>query len=200
VLPPINAKVLKNSLLTGGSGTVRQTDAGVEIAVAQEHRRPIDTIVVLELDGPALAIPPVAVRWASRSLACGKKATASNVFRNMKQHGPDKAFDDDPETRWATGAGTKQAWLEVDLGETVTIDRARIEEWDRRVRQFTLECRLDGQWQVLHKGSGLGAEADIRFKPVAARYVRLNILRASEGPTIKELQLFGPGQAKATPR
>ncbi len=41
-------------------------------------------------------------------------ATASDVHPGGTQFGPDKAVDDDPETRWATSGQTKQAWLEVE--------------------------------------------------------------------------------------
>ena len=60
--------------------------------------------------------------WTSRrSRLAGRrsvKATASNVFQKQTSHyGPQEAFDDDGETRWATDAGTKQAWIAADLGK-----------------------------------------------------------------------------------
>ena len=39
------------------------------------------------------------------------KATASNTYQNQAECGPEKAVDGNPETRWATDAGTHQAWL-----------------------------------------------------------------------------------------
>jgi len=197
LLPPIAAKVAGSSVLTGGNAAVSQTAAGVEIAIPQADRQAIDTIVALELDGPAFAVPPVDVRWPSRSLAYGKKATASNVFRKMvKVHGPAMALDDDSETRWATDVGTTQAWLEVDLGEPMTFDRARIEEWAERVQEFALEARTDGEWKAFHKGMRIAPEAEFAFPPVTARYIRLNILKASDGPTITEFQLLAPKDAR----
>jgi alpha-L-fucosidase len=129
---------------------------------------------------------------ASSSVAMGKKAAASNVFRNnLAAHGPDKAFDDDPETRWATDAGTHEAWLEVDLGEAVTIDRAIIQEaYGKRVQSFELQHKRDGQWQTFARGQKIAEGLEVKFEPVAAQVVRLNILKASEGPTIWEFQLF----------
>ena len=53
-LPPIKRKIVSNSVLTGGSATVHQTDAGVEVSVPKADRQEIDTIVVLHLDGPAI--------------------------------------------------------------------------------------------------------------------------------------------------
>ena len=40
-------------MLTGGEATVKQTEAGIEVAVPAAHRDAVDTIMKLELDGPA---------------------------------------------------------------------------------------------------------------------------------------------------
>lgn len=57
-LPAIDRKIVGSRLLTGGKVTVQQDKAGVTINVAEQDRREIDTIVVLELDGPAAQIAP----------------------------------------------------------------------------------------------------------------------------------------------
>jgi alpha-L-fucosidase len=61
-LPPIPATILSSSVLTGGTAVVKQMQQGIEIVVLREHQQDIDTIVVLELDGPADELAPVAVR------------------------------------------------------------------------------------------------------------------------------------------
>ena len=191
-LPAISKKIVADSVLTGGTAVVKQTKEGIEISVPKDRRRDIDTIVVLELDGPAGEIAPVGI--PSSSLAYRKKAQASNVFRNMQGYGPDKAFDDDDTTRWATDGGTPhQAWLAVDLGKPTTFNRAVIHEgdWDR-VRNFELQYKADGKWQSFYHGIKLGDTAILTFEPVTARYVRLNILQATESPTIWEFRLFAP--------
>jgi alpha-L-fucosidase len=188
-LPAIQKKIVRSSVLTGGRATVKQTDEQIEVSVPKANRQEIDTIVVLELDGPAAEARPG--RLASDSVASGKKARASNVYRSMRQYGPDKAFDDDPDTRWATDTGTATAWLEVDLGQAVTIDRARISEaYAGRVQQFELQVKEADAWRTVAKGTTLGEHRELKFPPVAARVVRLNILNATEGPTIWEFQLF----------
>jgi len=53
VLPPIDKKIVGSSVLTGGTATVKQNKERIEISVPKADRRDIDTIVVLELDGPA---------------------------------------------------------------------------------------------------------------------------------------------------
>lgn len=52
-LPSIKRKIISSSVLTGGSATVNQTEAGIEVSVPKADRQEIDTIVVLKLDGPA---------------------------------------------------------------------------------------------------------------------------------------------------
>jgi alpha-L-fucosidase len=53
LLPALPAKVLTGRVMGGGQAHVRQTEKGMEITVAEKDRRPADTVVVLELDGPA---------------------------------------------------------------------------------------------------------------------------------------------------
>jgi alpha-L-fucosidase len=60
-LPPIPARIVRSRVLGGGRAEVRQTEAGLEIAVPDGDRHPADTVVVLELDGPASRIAAVEV-------------------------------------------------------------------------------------------------------------------------------------------
>jgi len=189
-LPAIPKKITDSTILTGGTVEVKQTDESIEISVPKEHRHEIDTIIELTLDGPAGEITPRAL--PSDSLTAGKKARASNVYRNSPQHGPDKAFDDDPATRWATDSGTKQVWLEVDLGKPATFDRVKINEAYDRVQKFEMQYKDGNNWNTLIEGTKLGAGYSKQFKPVTAQHVRLSILDATDGPTIWEFQLIAP--------
>ncbi len=155
-LPALPKHVVNSSLLTGGTATVRQTKEGVEIQVPAQNRQEIDTIVKLELDGPAGEIPPLVV--ASASLTAGAKAKASNVFQNNRAHGPDKAVDGDPATRWATDSGVKQAWLELDLGKPVTFGRVAISEEYDRVRRFELQYKDGETWKTFLQGTRIGEQ------------------------------------------
>ena len=58
-LPSLPRKILAATLLTGGKVEVEQKPAGLAIRVAPQDRHPIDTIVKLELDGPAMEIRPI---------------------------------------------------------------------------------------------------------------------------------------------
>jgi len=128
----------------------------------------------------------------SGALTAHRPATASDVHPSGTQFGADKAVDDDPETRWATSDGTKQAWLEVELAAPSTISRLVIREFEPRLSKFQLQYRLttDQSWQVAYNGAQAGADFSAAFPPVQARYVRLNILDACNSPTLWEFQVF----------
>jgi alpha-L-fucosidase len=189
-LPPIPKKIIASSVMTGGAVTVRQTKQAIEISVPKAYRRELDTIIVLELDGPANEISPRGL--LSSSLTAEKKAKASNTFQKNAAYGPAKAVDDDPATRWATDSDTKQAWLEVDLGKPMTFNRVKISEAYDRVREFELQCRDGSRWKTFARGTKIGHDYSKQFGPINARYLRLNILGATDGPTIWEFQLFAP--------
>ncbi len=189
-LPPIASTIESSRVLTGGTVDVRQTDKGIEISVPKSHRGEIDTLIALHVQGNALDIPACTV--PSDSLTAGAKATASNVFQSNQHYSAAMAVDDDEATRWATDGGTKQAWLEVDLGKPTTFSRVKINEQYDRVRKFELQVRRDEQWETILTGRRIGRDFSKTFDPVTARRVRLHILEAADGPTIWEFQLIAP--------
>ena len=198
-LPALPAKIVSSSLLTGGKVTVRQTDEGLAIDVPPGDRQAIDTIVALELDQPAMEIAPIPVASLNQPLTEGRKAKASSVLNirgNVKRYAADRAVDGDKATRWTTDAAIKACWMDVDLGKAETFDRAVILESGTSVQGFELQVREGDGWKTFHSGKTIGPECEIRFAPVTAQHVRLNILDAAKAPSISEFQLFAPAAEK----
>ena len=186
-LPDLPRAVKSAALLGGGPVKVSKKEGNLLLELDPANLDPIDTIVRLELDGSAMDIPVVAVA-APGSV----KATASNVFQKMtSEYGPQEAFDGDPETRWATDAGTKAAWITADLGKPQRILGIRVDEaLEQRVRQFEFQYLDGSSWKTVLTGQKLGPSFKKTFEPVTAQHFRLNILDASEGPTINEIELL----------
>jgi alpha-L-fucosidase len=150
VLPPLPKKIVASSVLSGGTAVVTQHDNGITISVAKPDRQDIDTVVKLDLDGPALDIRPV-------SLPTNIKATASNVYQQMDEYSPEMAFDGDLNTRWATDGGTKRAWIAIDLGKPVALEGVTIEEeFPGRVEKFELQYKDGPEWKTFLTGTKLG--------------------------------------------
>lgn len=197
-LPAIPARVVKASVLTGGQAQVEQTDSGIAISVAPGDRREIDTIIALQLDKPAIEIPPVSIPSLGGALTEGKKATVSNIYQNLDAFDGAKALDGEAESRWATEASTEECWLEVDLGKPETFDHAVLDEcvdFGVRVASFELQSQDGGNWKTFFKGAEMGPRREVKFDPQTAQRVRL-LIHGQGGPTINEFQLFAPSAKK----
>ena len=87
-----------------------------------------------------------------------------------------------------------RAELELDLGRTVTVAVARLEEDITRgqsVARYTLYGAVARDWQVLSRGSTIGYAKLDRFEPVKVRRVRLAIEDAAEMPQDVSVKFFG---------
>lgn len=196
-LPALPRKIVSWRARTPGEIRVAQSADAISVSAPESARDAIATVVELTVDGRAVDIEPLAVSpFPSASLAFARPARASNVFLKQARYGPGMAVDDDPQTRWATDAGTQSAWLEVDLGTPVRIGRIAIDEreWNR-VRRFELRCRDGKTWKTVLSGTTIGEDFSCEFEPITARHVRLEILEATEGPTLWEFGVFPPGSA-----
>jgi alpha-L-fucosidase len=167
------------SLSADHTGSMRPED----IEQLRELGRLLREAGLLAVPRPAEPPPP--------SLAAGKPARASGVWEdNDREYGPAAAFDDNPSTRWGGAVGTKSGWLEVDLGSAATVSRAAIQEgWDR-TRRFAVQYKAGDEWKDAAGGTTIGTGRELKFAPVKAQVFRLNILEATDVPTIWEFQLF----------
>jgi alpha-L-fucosidase len=192
VLPRLPAKIARASLLTGGSVRINEVGETWEVTVPPQDRREIDTIIKLELASPALALAPVHL---SPPALVVKTATASNVYKSEYGFRAAQAVDGDGHSRWATDAGTKQAWLEVELAQPSDLGRLYLDEaYPGRVKKFELQCWTNGQWQTLLQGTGIGTDFTRNLPTVRTQKLRLNILESTDGPTLNEFQVFAPGK------
>jgi len=187
VLPPLGRKIIGQAVMTGGQAAVRQDDNGVYIQVEPEARKEPDTIVALQIEGAAEDIDPLSFP----SQVVEGEYAASNVYMDNKMFVPAHAFDDDPETRWATDPGTSQAWIQVNLSKPKRISEVLISEaFPERIQKFELQKSDDGQkWETFYEGKTVGHNGRARFKPLTVKNLRLNILEAFDGPTIWEIKL-----------
>jgi alpha-L-fucosidase len=189
-LPALPAEIKSAALLNGGNVACSQNDGRLVVVNPRASLEPMDTIVKLELDRPAFEIAVL-----SATALPVIKATASNVFQNQtEEYGPQMAFDSDADTRWATDAGTKQCWIATELDKAATIQGVHIQEaalYTNRVQAFEFQFRDGAEWKTIFTGTTIGASFQKKFDPVTAREFRLNILNATIGPTISEIELQG---------
>ncbi|MHC4443111.1 MAG: alpha-L-fucosidase [Planctomycetota bacterium] len=147
------------------------------IKTLQELKKVIDNPSLLPLHASLTFMRPVKV---------------SNVWQGKPKWMGDMAVDDNPRTCWATNSDLHQGWLEVDLGKPRIFDHSLISEKGNRVRKFELQSKQGDQWITFIRGAKMGSKLELKFKPVTARHIRLQITEAEEGPAIREFHLFSP--------
>ncbi|GHJ40967.1 discoidin domain-containing protein [Streptomyces sp. TS71-3] len=111
-------------------------------------------------------------------------ATASASSKEDDDHGPDKATDGDPNTRWASSHEDDQ-WIAVDLGSPQAFDRVDL-AWEQAYAQtYVVQVSTDGStWQDAKSVDNRGVplpfntgDASLQvedFTAQTARYVRID--------------------------
>ena len=91
--------------------------------------------------------------------------------------------------------GATTGWLALDLGKPVTVHGAVIEEgaWNR-VRRFELQYQVEANGHRSSQERPLGLAKVLQFPGITARKFRLNILEATDVPTIWEIRFFAEGR------
>ena len=145
-----------------------------------------DTVIALHLDGSAMTLATILAATTAKVTA-----SASAVYGNAPEFGAARAFDDDEDSRWASPSGTRQAWLQADYASPQKVCGVTVEEtYAFRVQKFQIQGRLgSGDWVTLAEGTHLGPEYHTSFAPVSVTSVRLNILDATDAPTISSMLL-----------
>lgn len=136
------------------------------------------------------------------NLATNMKAKASNVRGNAKEFGPDMSIDNNKNTYWTTDQDVTSASLTIDLGKPITFNRFLVQEYIRlgqRVKDFTVEALVDGNWKQLAKATTIGYKRILRFPVVKATQVRFNITGSKSSPVISNIGIYNAPQILAAP-
>jgi len=127
------------------------------------------------------------------NLAENKKAEASNFRGNEKQYGASLAVDNKKDTYWATDDGVTTASLTVDLGKPTLFNRFMAQEYIRlgqRIKAFTIEALVDGNWKEVAKATTIGYKRILRFPSVEATKVRFTITDSKSCPVISNIGVY----------
>jgi alpha-L-fucosidase len=135
-------------------------------------------------------------------LAAGKKITASNTRGKSSKFKTTNLNDGNKDTYWATDDDSIRASLTIDLKEPVAFNRLLVQEYiplGQRVKSFTVEAMVDGNWQTLAEETTIGYKRILRLPTVTATQVRLNITGAKASPVLSNLQLFNAPKVLEAP-
>ncbi|MFJ4699726.1 MULTISPECIES: discoidin domain-containing protein [unclassified Streptomyces] len=140
-------------------------------------------------------------------LSYGKQGTASTSQNDGTCWlcTPDKAFDRDPASRWATspeGGWTDPGWIAVDLGANAAIHRVVL-QWDPAyAKSYRIDVSDNGtDWRTVYQTTtGKGFKETIPLD-TTGRHVRVyGTQRSGEyGYSLWEFQVWGTGGAPTPP-
>jgi len=128
-----------------------------------------------------------------KDLAVKKKAKATNVRENSRKFDAAKAVDGKKDTYWTTDDNTKTASLTIDLGKPTIFNRFLVQEYIRlgqRVKAFTVEAFMNGNWKELAKATTIGYKRILRFPAVEATQVRFSITDSKCNPVISNVGIY----------
>lgn len=116
-----------------------------------------------------------AERHARYGIAVGRPVRASSNLVQAGATGPEAVNDGRLSTRWSSEFSDPQ-WIAIDLGTEQRIDRVTLNWESAFARGYTIDVSTDGsEWRTVYSTeAGKGGREEIRFAPVAARWVRMN--------------------------
>ncbi len=214
-LPPLPAKILDATLLSGKKVRFIQQDKSVKVIIPSTDREKIATLITITTNQPLNQLSLIIPFSTSGSLAYGCKAIASSSLGQFL-HDPSAAFDDNPKTCWKLGRKNgadfsayygkflsyrskeieplynDSGWIEADLGKPQTVKSIYLSEFitlNSEINGFEVKYEKDGKWITVASGIKMG-EWRQNITPVTARKFRLFILKKEGFSGIKEFQLF----------
>lgn len=127
------------------------------------------------------------------NLAKNARATASQVRGKSPAYNAGKAIDADLESYWATDDAVRNASLTLHFTKPTAFNRFLMQEPIRlgqRVKSFTVEAFVGGNWKEIAKETTIGYKRILRFPTVEATQLRLTILDAKGSPLISNLGVY----------
>jgi alpha-L-fucosidase len=165
---------------------------------------PIDTrgLIHENDERAALQLAATVKETFAVNLALKTKVIASNVRGNEYEFDAYKAIDDNKDTYWATDDIVRNASITIDFGKPTTFNRFLAQEYIRlgqRVKAFTVEALVDGNWKELAKATTIGYKRILLFPTVIATKVRFNITDTKSCPVISNIGIYYAPQILTAP-
>jgi alpha-L-fucosidase len=186
---PVNQSIAKAYLLADSTVKIQFKKEGIYTSLYLPKKCPDTTITVVVLKTTS----PVQSSIMNPIPSIGKLATASST--ESEQFSPSFATDSTSRSSWKAAKGQTTSWLMVDFVNPASIGSIALSEVvdhsGKNIRSFKLEYKNEKEeWITIVNGQYLGEAFQTSFKPITARYFRLNILDAETAPQIKDWQLF----------
>ena len=129
----------------------------------------------------------------ANNLAINAKASADHVRGDVNTYNASKAVDGDKNTYWTTDDGIMKASITIDFEKPTPFNRVLIQEYiplGQRVKKFSLEAEIDGNWQTIDNQTTIGYKRILRLDEVTATKIRINIEDGKGSPLISNIAVY----------
>jgi hypothetical protein len=133
---------------------------------------------------PEIVDPDLPINLALKQNVTASVTSGSNHAGNV--------VDGNLETRWLAPNSSVGAWLEIDFGENVLLNRINLKEAHLRISAYELQY-IDGTaWRTFHTGTDIGVNAIIDFERIETSKIRLVVteLKGLNGASIAEIETY----------
>jgi alpha-L-fucosidase len=138
----------------------------------------------------------------ANNLVTNAKVQSSNTRGKSKKYGATKAIDNNKDSYWATDDSVTTASLTIDFEKPTSFNRFMAQEYIRlgqRVKSFTVEANVGGEWKEITKGTTIGYKRILRFPTVEATQLRFNITSSKACPLISNIGVYNAPQILPAP-
>ncbi len=125
------------------------------------------------------------------NLALNTKASSSNS-RGSGFEAP-KVLDQDKSTYWAAEDGVLEAFIELDFGKEIDLNRLVLQEHialGQRVKEFKVEAFVNSHYQEIDRQTTIGYKRILRLPNTKTSKLKVTILDAKASPTISNVEVY----------
>lgn len=183
-LPGFGMEIKKCILADGGKVKLSKAAGTDVIEFDGKLLKPVNTILEIEYSGNVMNVEPMDM--ISQSISYLKNITGSS---NQKAQWINHQWVDIKAVNngdwsgsfWQPADDDTTPWMEIDLGNPEMITKAIFYESGNNVTSYELQSKSGDVWVPFFKGTTMGPRAEVSFKPVEARSVRL-LISSFSGP------------------
>lgn len=121
------------------------------------------------------------------------KVSADNVRGKNVQFTALNVIDGDKNSYWATDDNVKTASVIFEFNQPTPVNRILLQEYiklGQRVKAFTVEAKVDGQWKTIATETTIGYKRILRTNRVIASALRVTITDSKASIVISNIQAF----------
>ncbi|WP_456314763.1 alpha-L-fucosidase [Pseudomonas shirazensis] len=126
-------------------------------------------------------------------LLAGSKITSDNTRGNSNEFASKNVADGNKDTYWATDDNVKKASIVFEFDQPTAINRILLQEYiklGQRVKAFTVEAKVDGNWKTVANETTIGYKRILRIERVTASALKINITDSKASIVISNIQAY----------